>query len=272
MAQRLVRAKSKIRDARDPLPRARAGGAARAARRGAGGRLPGLQRRLRGDRRATRWCARDLCAEAHPPRPRCSCELLPEPPPRAARAAGADAAARRAARGARRRRRRAGAARGAGPRALGSRADRRGPGAGRARRCAARPPGPYALQAAIAAVHAEAPRAADTDWPQIVALYGAAGGRRIRSPVVALNRAVAVADGATAPPAGLRARRAPRRGARRLPPLSRGRAPTCCAGSVAGRGRRAYRAALALAENEAERRFISKPPAERRRRRRDRAE
>jgi RNA polymerase sigma-70 factor (ECF subfamily) len=52
--------------------------------------------------------------------------------------------------------------------------------------------GPYALQAAIAAVHAEAPSAAATDWPQIVALYGLLA-RVNPSPVVELNRAVAVA-------------------------------------------------------------------------------
>jgi RNA polymerase sigma-70 factor (ECF subfamily) len=52
--------------------------------------------------------------------------------------------------------------------------------------------GPYALQAAIAAVHAEAPTAAATDWPQIVALYDVL--LRVEpSPVVELNRAVAVA-------------------------------------------------------------------------------
>jgi len=52
--------------------------------------------------------------------------------------------------------------------------------------------GPYTLQAAIAAVHAEAPDAADTDWPQIVGLYDVLA-RVAPSPVVALNRAVAVA-------------------------------------------------------------------------------
>jgi RNA polymerase sigma-70 factor (ECF subfamily) len=52
--------------------------------------------------------------------------------------------------------------------------------------------GPYALQAAIAAIHAEAPDAATTDWAQIVALYDALL-RLDASPVVALNRAVAVA-------------------------------------------------------------------------------
>src|SRR5882762_829603 len=55
-----------------------------------------------------------------------------------------------------------------------------------------RPPGPYALQAAIAAVHAQAPTAAATDWGQIAALYGALA-RVHPTPVVELNRAVAVA-------------------------------------------------------------------------------
>jgi RNA polymerase sigma-70 factor (ECF subfamily) len=55
-----------------------------------------------------------------------------------------------------------------------------------------RPPGPNALQAAIAAVHAEAPTAAATDWTQITALYGVLA-RVHPSPVVELNRAVAVA-------------------------------------------------------------------------------
>jgi RNA polymerase sigma-70 factor (ECF subfamily) len=66
--------------------------------------------------------------------------------------------------------------------ALVEEALRRGPG----------PPGPYALEAAIAAVHVEARSAADTDWEQIALLY-----RRLLvlhpSPVVALNHAVAVA-------------------------------------------------------------------------------
>ncbi|MFT3818624.1 MAG: sigma-70 family RNA polymerase sigma factor [Rubrivivax sp.] len=51
--------------------------------------------------------------------------------------------------------------------------------------------GPYALQAAIAACHARATRAADTDWPRIVALYDGLL-RAAPGPVVALNRAVAV--------------------------------------------------------------------------------
>ncbi|MGE6226672.1 RNA polymerase sigma factor [Paenibacillus chitinolyticus] len=54
-----------------------------------------------------------------------------------------------------------------------------------------RPLGPYALQAAIAACHAEAPTAAETDWIRIAALYEALS-RAAPSPIVELNRAVAV--------------------------------------------------------------------------------
>ncbi|MEU7771091.1 DUF6596 domain-containing protein [Micromonospora taraxaci] len=63
------------------------------------------------------------------------------------------------------------------------------------------PPGPYQLQAAIAAVHAEASTAAETDWRQIVALYRLLA-RIAPNPMVTLNQAVAVAmvDG---PGAGL---------------------------------------------------------------------
>ena len=52
--------------------------------------------------------------------------------------------------------------------------------------------GPYALQAAIAACHARAPRVEDTDWARIVGLYDALA-QLVPSPVVRLNRAVAVA-------------------------------------------------------------------------------
>ena len=52
--------------------------------------------------------------------------------------------------------------------------------------------GPYQLQAAIAAVHGEAARAEDTDWPQILALYGVLE-RMSDNPMVALNRVVAAA-------------------------------------------------------------------------------
>jgi RNA polymerase sigma-70 factor (ECF subfamily) len=62
-------------------------------------------------------------------------------------------------------------------------------------------PGPYQLQAAIAALHAQAPSFTTTDWPQIAALYGELA-RQAPSPVIEVNRAVAVglADG---PHAGL---------------------------------------------------------------------
>ena len=53
-------------------------------------------------------------------------------------------------------------------------------------------PGPFGVQAAVAALHCQAPRAEETDWPQIVALYGILE-RLQPSPVVALNRAAALA-------------------------------------------------------------------------------
>src|SRR5258705_1841549 len=66
---------------------------------------------------------------------------------------------------------------------------------------ARRAPGPYQVQAAIAALHAQAPSFERTDWPQIAVLYGELA-RRAPSPVVEVNRAVAagMADG---PRAGL---------------------------------------------------------------------
>jgi predicted RNA polymerase sigma factor len=69
----------------------------------------------------------------------------------------------------------------------------------RAQRLAAM--GPYALQGAIAACHARAATAADTDWPRIVALYDALA-QLSPSPVIELNRAVAVGM-AFGPAAGL---------------------------------------------------------------------
>jgi RNA polymerase sigma-70 factor (ECF subfamily) len=62
-------------------------------------------------------------------------------------------------------------------------------------------PGPYQLQAVIAACHAGADKAADTDWPVIAQVYGQLG-RINPSPVVELNRAVAVGM-AQGPDAGL---------------------------------------------------------------------
>ena len=65
------------------------------------------------------------------------------------------------------------------------------------RAVALRRPGAYQLQAAIAALHARARTPGETDWPQIVALYGALE-EVTGSPVVSLNRAVAVAMSAGA--------------------------------------------------------------------------
>jgi RNA polymerase sigma-70 factor (ECF subfamily) len=62
-----------------------------------------------------------------------------------------------------------------------------------------RHPGPYQLQAAVAAIHAQAPSADATDWREIVLLYDRLS-QMATTPVVLLNRAVAVAmsDGAAA--------------------------------------------------------------------------
>ena len=87
--------------------------------------------------------------------------------------------------------RRARAARGPGPAAVGPAADP--PRVRRARACGApvdRPVGPYVLQAAIAACHARARRAEDTDWAGIAGLYDALAGAA-PGDVVEVNRAVA---------------------------------------------------------------------------------
>ena len=94
--------------------------------------------------------------------------------------------------------------------------------------------GPYQLQAAIAAVHDEAATAADTDWAQILGLYEVL--RRVApSPVVDLNRAVALAQVA-GPEAGLAAVDALARRTRRWPSTgsSTRPAPTSCGGWAAG--------------------------------------
>ena len=121
-------------------------------------------------------------------------------------------------------------------------------------------PGPYALQAAIAAVHSEAERAADTDWPQIVELYGLLWTMH-RSPVIALNRAVAIGE-VHGPKVALDLVEVLGE------PLDAYHLYHSTRADLLRRlGRRAeaaeaYRAALARAENEAERRFISRRLAE----------
>jgi RNA polymerase sigma-70 factor (ECF subfamily) len=118
--------------------------------------------------------------------------------------------------------------------------------------------GPYTLQAAIAAVHAEAPTAAETDWAQIVGLYDLL--LRVEpSPVIELNRAVAVAmrDG---PAAGL---------ALIDPLLERGelvdyhlahsaRADLCRRLGRTADARASYERALSLTRQAPERRFLER--------------
>ncbi len=118
--------------------------------------------------------------------------------------------------------------------------------------------GPYTVQAAIAAVHANAPAAGATDWPEIAALYDVLS-RLQPSPIVELNRAVAVAmrDG---PLAGLTL----------LDDiLARGdltdyhlahsaRAELCRRLDRRDDARAAYRKALSLARQEPERRFLER--------------
>ena len=122
--------------------------------------------------------------------------------------------------------------------------------------------GPYALQAAIAAVHAEAPSAAATDWAQIVGLYDLLL-QRYPSPVVELNRAVALAmrDGLAAGLAAIDAI------------LMRGeladyhlahaaRADLCRRLGRNEEARAAYRRALALTRQGPEQRFLERRLAE----------
>ncbi|MBD0337005.1 MAG: RNA polymerase sigma factor [Cyanobacteria bacterium Co-bin13] len=116
--------------------------------------------------------------------------------------------------------------------------------------------GPYTLQAAIAAVHAEAPSSAATDWNQIVALYSLLA-QLVPTPIVHLNRAVAVAmrDG---PQAGLQLLDTI---------LAQGdlahyhlahaaRADLCRQLGRTAEAREAYQQALALVKQEPERRFL----------------
>jgi RNA polymerase sigma-70 factor (ECF subfamily) len=114
--------------------------------------------------------------------------------------------------------------------------------------------GPYRVQAAIAACHAAAPRAEDTDWPQIAALYG----RLLElqpSPVVALNHAVAVAM-ADGPDAGLRLLEPLADDLDRYHLFHAARADLLRRAGRPGAAD-AYRRALELVTNDAERRYLT---------------
>ncbi|MGW6142693.1 RNA polymerase sigma factor [Streptomyces sp. NPDC055140] len=122
---------------------------------------------------------------------------------------------------------------------------------------AGRHTGPYQVQAAIAAVHATAPDAPSTDWPQIAVLYAELA-RLAPSPVVELNRAVAVAmaDGI---PAGLAlvdelAASGRLEGYHLLPAT---RADLLRRSGRRDEARQAYEDALKLAPTEAERRYLT---------------
>lgn len=118
--------------------------------------------------------------------------------------------------------------------------------------------GPYTLQAAIAAVHAQAPTAAATDWAQIVALYSLLL-QAVPSPVVELNRAVAVAmrDGPAAGVALIDAILA--RGELTDYHLAHSaRADLCRRLGRTAEARDSYREALALTRQEPERRFLER--------------
>jgi len=120
--------------------------------------------------------------------------------------------------------------------------------------------GPYCIQAAIAAVHAEAPSAKDTDWSEIIGLYDVLS-RLDPSPVVALNRAVAVAmrDGPAAvldQVEGLVAQ---------IPDYHLAHAvhaDLCRRLGQNGKSAASYRRAIALARQEPERRFLERRLAE----------
>jgi RNA polymerase sigma-70 factor (ECF subfamily) len=130
------------------------------------------------------------------------------------------------------------------------------------RALASRRIGPYSLQAAIAAVHAEAPAASVTDWTQIVGLYDVLM-RAAPSPVVELNRAAAVAmrDG---PMAGLTLIDSilARGDLADYPLAHSARAELCRRLGKIGDARASYERALGLTRQEPQRRFLERRLAE----------
>ena len=164
-----------------------------------------------------------------------------------------------ASRGAHRAGRRLRAAHRTGSRALGPALDPPGPRRAGPRRSAGRRQvglGPYVLQAALAACHARARRAADTDWPRIAALYD-----RLRlvmpSPVVDLNRAIAHSM-AFGPEAGLRLvdEIADAAALRHYAPLPAARGDFLFRAGRLAEARSEFEAAAALTRNARERAFL----------------
>ncbi len=128
-------------------------------------------------------------------------------------------------------------------------------GQGLVRRCLRRnQPGPYQIQAAIAAVHSDAPTAAQTDWRQILALYDQLM-TCAPTPVVALNRAVALAEVA-GPRAGLAAIDGLDLGS--YYPFHAARADLLRRLGRSADAAQAYDAALTLTGNPAERDFLDR--------------
>ncbi|QIG45157.1 RNA polymerase sigma factor [Nocardioides anomalus] len=113
-------------------------------------------------------------------------------------------------------------------------------------------PGPYQLLAAVNAVHTDAPTAADTDWSQIAALYDQLYALS-PSPIVALNRAVAVAE-LDGPAVGLA--QVDRLDLSGYHPFHAARADLLRRLGRSEEARAAYDAALALTDNEAERAYL----------------
>jgi RNA polymerase sigma-70 factor, ECF subfamily len=119
-------------------------------------------------------------------------------------------------------------------------------------------PGPFALQAAIAAVHCQAARAEDTDWPQIVRLYDLL--ERVQpSPIVSLNRAVAVAmvDGIS-PALALIDQLAAADELANYHLLHAARADLLRRLGSSVEAAKSYQRALALVTNDSERRFLER--------------
>jgi len=125
-------------------------------------------------------------------------------------------------------------------------------------RAQGQPPGSYSLQAAIAAIHAQALTAAATDWPQITALYGVLA-RVHPTPVVELNRAVAVAMSLGLERGLALVDELDRRGElAEYHLLSVARAELLRRLGRPAEAAASYRRALALVSNEAERRHLGK--------------